>query len=193
MERTQSPHGILIIVGASGTGKTTLLQELLKLYSHASKIVTYTTRQPRENERHMRDYYFCSQEEYFSLRDKGFFAESEHVHGRLYGTPQNELHLSPHTLSLLCIDIQGAITLKQKNPHIRIIAVEPPSLVALETRLRKRAQDNESAIQTRMQTAAQEIRQARDSGIVDLFVINDDFTELFAIVREYIETEMIAK
>ena len=186
------PHGTLIIIGASGTGKTTLLEELLKLYAHASKVVTYTTRASRPGERHMKDYYFCSEEEYMSLREKGFFAESEYVHGRWYGTPAYELVEKNDVLSLLCIDIKGAKVLKEKYPYMKIIAIEPPSLVALEPRLRRRAQDSEENIQERLENARTEIEGARISGVVDLFVVNDDFTVLWNTVRAFIEREMIA-
>lgn len=187
------PVGTLIIVGASGTGKTTLLEELLKLYPHASKVVTYTTRASRPGERHMKDYYFCSEEEYMSLRDKNFFAESEHVHGRWYGTPAYELTEKNDVLTLLCIDIKGAKVLKEKYPYMKIIAVEPPSIDALEYRLRRRAQDSEENIQERLENAKAEIHTARTSGVVDLFVVNDDFTVLWNTVKTFIECEMIAK
>lgn len=185
--------GTFLIIGASGAGKTTLIQELCKLYSHSSKIVTYTTRAPRVGEKHMRDYYFCDIEEYENLKNKNFFAECEEVHGAWYGTPRHELENREGKLSFLSVDVKGAITLKALYPHIRVIAVVPPSIDVLRARLHKRGQDTHAKIEERIANAEKEIALIANSSIADLCVMNDDFTELFNTVRKYIErTDVLA-
>lgn len=190
LKNKEMPHGLLIVVGPSGAGKTTLVHELLKLYPFASKIVTYKTRKKRGGERHMYDYYFCGEEEYFLLKEKGFFAESECVHGDWSGTPKHEVDSLASAFKIISVDIRGAITLKEKYPHVHAFFIRAPSMEVLEGRLRKRAQNDEKALQTRLRNAEEEIQVAEKSGKVDLFLVNDDFGEMFAQVRKYIETRM---
>ncbi|MFZ2152353.1 MAG: guanylate kinase, partial [Minisyncoccia bacterium] len=89
------------------------------------------------------------------------------------------------------VDIRGAIQLKEKYPHVHVFFLQTTTLAVLESRLRKRAQNDEQALQTRLRNAQEEIQIAKDSSKVDRFLINDDFSEMFTEARKYIETRMV--
>ncbi len=78
-------------MGASASGKSTLQNMLVNYESCFKKIVTYTTRPPRENEVDGTDYHYVSSEKFTELIDKGFFAEYNSYRGWQYGTPKCDL------------------------------------------------------------------------------------------------------
>ena len=165
--------GNLFIVSApSGTGKTSLVNALLRSNQQIDLSVSYTTRSPRPGETDGKDYHFVNRETFLNMAKHGDFLESAEVYGNLYGTSQSwiETETSCGRDILLEIDWQGAAQVRRKFPNCITIFILPPSLQALEERLKARAQDSASVIATRLQAAQEDIAHVAE---FDYVIIND--------------------
>jgi guanylate kinase len=167
------PGRILVLSSPSGGGKSTLAQAVIASTDGVVRSVTYTTRLQRPGEIDGCDYHFVSQEEFWVLRRAGEFLESATVHGHLYGTSRADVvRLSTQGFDvLLVIDYQGAASLRQQGVDALYIFILPPSLAALEQRLRRRNSDHETALRTRLAIAPTEIAQYQ---YYDYVIVNDD-------------------
>lgn len=187
MADTPATSGSLfMVVAPSGAGKSTLVNALLAQEPTLKLSISYTTRQPRPGEQHGREYFFISVEEFLIKRDAGEFLESAEVHGNYYGTSRIQIgeQMKAGTDILLEIDWQGAQQVKKQFPHGIGIFILPPSIAALEERLKKRGQDEPHIITRRILAAGGEIAHAPEFEYV---IINQDFatalSELTAIVK----------
>jgi guanylate kinase len=151
---------IFIISAPSGSGKSTLTQKLLERVDRLRFSVSYTTREPRGQERDGEDYFFVSREEFEAMAARGEFLEHAEVFGNYYGTHCSELDRASNdgVDLVLDIDVQGARQLKGRIPDAVSIFVLAPSREILEQRLRARSQDSEPVIERRLRDAAEEIR-----------------------------------
>ena len=179
--------GTLFIVSApSGAGKTTLVSALIAADPMIRKSVSYTTRKPRLGEENARDYHFVSADEFERMRAKGEFLETAEVHGNLYGTSKRtvETDTAAGYDVLLEIDWQGAAQIRKIQPAAVAIFILPPSIEALERRLRGRAQDSAETIARRIAAARGEISHVVE---FDYVIINDEFNraaqDLISIIR----------
>ncbi len=181
--------GLLFIVsGPSGTGKSTLCKDLLKLIPDIQFSVSYTTRLPRKDERPDEAYHFVSRETFTAMIDKGEFAEWAEIYGHLYGTPRSviEQTLQKGNDLLFDIDGQGSQQLKKNYPRAITIFVIPPSLEALEKRLQKRETDSSAVIGERVAKACAEIAQARDYAYI---IINDIYAQALQALHSIVLAE----
>lgn len=161
---------LLLISGPAGSGKTTLCNRLLAHSATVQRVVTSTSRAPREGERHGVDYYFFAPEAFRRRIEAGEFYEWAQVHGRYYGTLRSEIDdkLSAGMDLLINVDVQGASTFREvaANPQCPLygrlvtVFVSPSDLAELRLRLRGRGTDDETEIERRMQTAIKELEQA---------------------------------
>lgn len=167
-----SKRGILFVVSApSGAGKTTIIRNVVAQLSGIHLSVSYTTRRPRPGEQDGKDYRFISHEEFLTLVNKGALIEWAEVHGTLYGTPKANLQELANDRDLLLeIDTQGARQIREEFGDGVFVFILPPSLKALEERLRARDGDSEDAVAVRLQNAQKELDQA---SWYDYIVIND--------------------
>jgi guanylate kinase len=152
---------VFIISAPSGSGKSTLVSELRRRIPNLGFSVSYTTRQPRGQERNGEDYFFIAREEFEARIAADEFLEWAEVFGNYYGTHRSELdRASAEGRDLvLDIDVQGARQLKGKIPAAVSIFILAPSREVLEQRLRARSQDSEPVIERRLREAAEEIRK----------------------------------
>ncbi len=154
-------RGLMFILSSpSGAGKTTLADRLLKKDGEMVLSISATTRPRRPGEVHGEDYFFVSEEEFIRMRDGGEFLEWANVFGNFYGTPRNLVEdvLRSGRDVLFDIDWQGAQQLDEvAGEDVVKVFILPPSRVELERRLRARAQDPESVVQTRMAKADAEM------------------------------------
>ena len=179
--------GCLFIVSApSGAGKTTLVSGLIATDPLVRKSVSYTTRKTRPGEENGRDYHFISEEEFGRMRAHGEFLETARVHGNLYGTSRRavERECAAGYDVLLEIDWQGAAQIRSIKPDAVSIFILPPSIEALEKRLRGRGQDSAEVIAGRVAAARGEISHV---GEFDYVIINEEFNraaqDLISIIR----------
>ena len=179
--------GCLFIVSApSGAGKTTLVSGLIAADPIVKKSVSYTTRRPRPGEENGRDYHFVTDEQFRRMQADGEFLETAHVHGNLYGTSKRtvENECSVGNDVLLEIDWQGARQIRRLQPDAVAIFILPPSIEALEKRLRGRGQDSAEVIAKRVSAARGEISHVGD---FDYVIINEEFNraaqDLISIIR----------
>ena len=177
---------LFIITAASGAGKTSLVRELLAADQQIKLSVSYTTRQPRSGEVNGEHYHFVDDAIFLKMLGEGDFLESAHVHGARYGTSQTRVDeaLAVGNDLILEIDWQGAAQVRKLHPSAISIFILPPSMTALESRLRGRGQDSEEVIIKRLAAARDEMSHV---GEFDYVTINDKFEEslqdLEAIVR----------
>ncbi len=169
--------GNLFIVSApSGAGKTSLVNGLLASNGQIDVSVSYTTRPPRPGDVDGKDYHFVSRETFLTMATHGDFLESAEVYGNLYGTSQS--WIVTETLAgrdiLLEIDWQGAAQVRLKFPDCISIFILPPSLQALETRLKGRGQDSADVIAQRLHAAQEDIAHVAE---FDYVIINDRLDE----------------
>lgn len=151
---------VFIISAPSGSGKSTLVAGLLDRDPNLLFSVSYTTRQPRGNERPGESYNYISREEFESRIQRHEFLEHAEVFGNYYGTGSRILEQARDEGKdvVLDIDVQGARQLKQRLPDAVTIFILAPSRDILEQRLRARSEDSEEVIQRRLRDAAEEIR-----------------------------------
>ncbi len=166
-------EGVLFIVSApSGTGKTTLVERLVKVTARLTMSRSYTSRPPRGDEVNAVDYNFVSRSRFEEMVQAGEFLEWADVFGNLYGTSASDTGQSLETGHdvVLVIDVQGARKVRAHGvPHVGIFVL-PPSYEVLEQRLRGRSKDNEAAIERRLQVAREEVSAFEE---YDYVVIND--------------------
>jgi guanylate kinase len=169
--------GSLFIISApSGAGKTSLVSALLVRNKQIALSVSYTTRAPRPGEINGKDYHFVSRDMFLGMAQNGDFLESAEVYGNLYGTSQPwiEQQLAAGRDILLEIDWQGAAQVRKLMPHGISIFILPPSLDALESRLKGRGQDSAEIIARRLHAAQEDISHVVE---FDYVIINDKLDE----------------
>jgi len=175
----QTPGNLFVVAAPSGAGKSSLVKALLELDSHLAVSISHTTRRPRGQEQHGREYWFVEEPTFRAMIEHGEFFEWAEVHGNLYGTSRKaiEARLNRGEDVVLEIDWQGALQIKQLFPDAVLIFILPPSYEELLQRLQRRGEDGAEVIAQRMANAREEVAQARH---FDFVIINGLFeTALF--------------
>ncbi len=175
----ETPGNLFCVAAPSGAGKSSLVNALLELDSRLAVSVSHTTREPRGQEVHGREYSFVSEAQFRDMIDRGYFFEYAKVHGHLYGTVRSgvEERLNRGEDVVLEIDWQGALQIKQLFAHAVLIFILPPSWDELAQRLQRRGEDRPDVIATRMANAREEVAHAKH---FDFVIINSLFeTALF--------------
>lgn len=170
-------RGTLFIISApSGTGKGTIVSELMKLNPSIYFSVSATTRAPREGEVDGVSYYFITREEFLELIKSGGMLEHAEFCGNLYGTPKKAVYdkLDEGHDVILEIETVGAMNVKAVCPEAVSIFILPPSLAELQHRLQTRGTDTPDVIARRVAEARTEIEKSRG---YDYIIVNDDLSE----------------
>ena len=173
MSSPKRKGNLFIICAPSGAGKTSLVRALVDAVPDLRVSISHTTRPPRPNEKHGVDYFFVDEDEFQVLREQNRFLEHATVFDHLYGTSRAwvEQQLAEGMDIILEIDWQGAQQARSVMQDAISIFILPPSLAALEERLKGRG-DDESNIRRRMRDAVSEIGHY---GEFDYLVVNDFF------------------
>jgi guanylate kinase len=170
----QYPGNLYVVAAPSGAGKSSLVKALMELDSRVVPSISHTTRAPRGQELHGREYYFVSQETFDQMVVQQAFLEWAQVHGNRYGTSKHtiEQRMAQGADVVLEIDFQGAIQVKRIFPNAVLVFILPPSWDELRSRLERRAEDSAEVIELRLQNAAAEMRHAQE---FDFVIINELF------------------
>lgn len=185
-EQSTASGSLFLVVAPSGAGKSSLVNALLEQEPSIKLSISYTTRPPRPGEQNGREYFFTSPADFAARRDSAEFLEWAEVFGNYYGTSRIQIaeQMTKGIDVLMEIDWQGAQQVKKQFPHAVGIFILPPSIAALEERLKKRGQDEDHVITRRILAAGGEIAHAAEFEYV---IINQDFTvalsELSAVVK----------
>lgn len=174
---------LIVFTGPSGVGKGTLLRSLLQRHPELRLSISATTRSPRAGEIHGQHYYFVSRDEFRQMVEHGELLEWAEFAGNYYGTPRQPVLdlIQAGQWVILEIELEGARQVRTSFPDALQLFILPPSLDALEQRIRQRGQDSEDSIQKRLQRAQTEIAAASE---FDLQIVNDNLQVALAQLEQ---------
>ena len=184
------PGNLFVVSAPSGTGKSSLVKALLELDSRLQVSVSHTTRQPRGQEQHGREYWFVSKDEFQAMIDRGDFFEHAEVHGNHYGTSRQaiEERIKGDEDFVLEIDWQGALQMKDTFPYAVLVFILPPSYEELLQRLHRRGEDTADVIEVRMANARVEVEQAQH---FDFIVVNALFESALFDLKAIVHSQRL--
>ena len=175
----QLPGNLFVVAAPSGAGKSSLVKALRSFDARVYPSVSHTTRSPRGQEKHGREYFFASDAEFDAMVAADAFIEWANVHSKRYGTSKKGIQdrLANGDDVLLEIDYQGALQVRAAFPQAVLIFILPPSWEELRSRLENRGEDAPEVIELRLKNAATEMAQVKE---FDFVIINELFeTALF--------------
>jgi guanylate kinase len=184
------PGNLFVVSAPSGTGKSSLVNALLELDSRLRPSVSHTTRAPRGQEQHGREYWFTSNEAFQAMVDRNEFFEHAEVHGNCYGTSRKaiEERIRGGDDVVLEIDWQGALQMKQGFSYAVLIFILPPSYEELLQRLNRRGEDSPETIELRMANARIEVGQAQ---FFDFIVVNALFESALFDLKAIVHSQRL--
>lgn len=179
-----------MVVAPSGAGKSSLVNALLEKDDDILLSISCTTRSPRPGETANKHYHFVSVDEFKQLRDENNLLEWAEVHGNFYGTPAPPIRaaLNEGRDVLLEIDWQGARKVRGFFPKAIGIFILPPSIEALESRLKSRGQDDHQVIARRLLAAGGEMSHVSECQYV---IINKDFNTALAELASVVQSSRL--
>lgn len=179
----------IIVSSPSGGGKTTVVQRLLRRDKTLRRVVTATTRGPRDGEKNGRDYHFWTEKQFQDAVKKGQMLEWAKVHAHYYGIPKKSVDgvLKEGLCPVLVIDVQGAKTVSGKYPQAVKIFIVPPSLDVLKKRIAAR-KDHTQDVALRLRTAKKELKEIKNYHYV---VLNDKLDRAVADTAAVIRAEQL--
>ena len=182
----------IILSAPSGGGKTAIGQRLRAIRPDIGYSVSCTTRRPRAGEVDGRDYYFLSTIEFEGARERGEFAESAEVHGKLYGTLRREVErvLASGRHVLMDIDVLGAAQFRKVFPRSVVVFVLPPSTDVLIARLRARKTENAAQLALRLESAVKELGAAPE---YEYILVNDELDRAVNSLSAIIDAESVRR
>ena len=182
-------RGILIVVsGFSGSGKGTIMNELLKRYDNYALSVSATTRNPRPGEEEGKAYFFKTTDEFEKMIAKDELIEYARYVNNYYGTPRAyvEEQLEAGKDVILEIEIQGALKVKEKFPDTLLLFVTPPTAVELRNRLVGRGTETMDVIEGRL---ARAVTESEGMEKYDYLIINDKLEECTETIHQLVQRE----
>jgi len=186
----QYPGNLFVVAAPSGAGKSSLVKALMELDARVVPSVSHTTRPPRGQELHGREYYFVSNDTFDQMVLQDAFLEWASVHGNRYGTSRAsiEQRMAQGADVVLEIDFQGAIQIKRIFPNAVLIFILPPSWAELRSRLERRAEDSPEVIDLRMKNAALETAHAKE---FDFVIINELFERALFDLKAIVHSQRL--
>ena len=184
------PGNLFVVSAPSGAGKSSLVRALREFDARVYPSVSHTTRAPRGQEKHGREYYFISDAEFDAMVANNGFVEWANVHSRRYGTAKRSLEerIQSGTDVLLEIDYQGALQVKQAFPNAVLIFILPPSWDELRARLENRGEDAPEVIELRLKNAEEEMAQVAK---FDFVIINELFESALFDLKAIIHAQRL--
>ncbi|EXU79809.1 MULTISPECIES: guanylate kinase [Comamonas] len=186
----EHPGNLFVVAAPSGAGKSSLVKALRSFDARVYPSVSHTTRAPRGQEKHGREYFFASEQEFDAMVANNAFVEWANVHGKRYGTSKKGIQdrLANGEDVLLEIDYQGALQVRESFPQAVLIFILPPSWEELRSRLENRGEDAPEVIELRMKNAEEEMAQV---GKFDFVIINELFESALFDLKAIIHAQRL--